>query len=727
MSGAAATATPGPAAAASLRRVSVDIGGTFTDCFLVWDERRAEGKALTTHHNLASGFMAALEDACGQLVLEVEQVLSQVDAVRYATTLGTNALIERKGPEVGLLTTAGFEFSVPLMRARGYGDGLSDAEQQDLPAACRPVPIVPRAMIEGIEERIDFRGGVVFAIDADNVRAAVRTLVDRGAQAFVVALVNSVVNPAHERQVERIILEEYPSHLLGAIPVVLSHRVAGRKGEYARTMSAILDAYLHDQMYHGLASLEQVLRRHGYRRPMLVVHNSCGMAQMSSTHALQTVHSGPVAGLEATQSLATQFGEPNLIATDMGGTSFDIGLVTGDGVKFYDFNPVIDRWLVSTPMSYLHTLGAGGGSIARFDRLWNAVEVGPQSAGSDPGPACYGRGGRLPTTTDANLVLGYLDPENYAGGRIPLHRRRAERAIREHICEPAGLGLEEAALAIRRKGDANMADAIFKEVAVKGYDPRQFTLLSYGGGGPLHACGYAAKIGISRILIPPFSSVFSALGAGSMNQLHIHERSLYLMLYDANRRRVLDDFSEFNAIVAELENLGREDLLRQGVAAEAIRVRVELDMRYGNQLAQTAVISPVNRISSEADVMTLLDLFSVNYQKRFGVGSAAPEAGIRVNVVRVVSYVEHSAVRLERAAPRPVAAAKPRASRDCWYDGVAGPLSTRVYDIDAVAEGAVIAGPALVETPHTTYLVYPDWTLTMGRQGSAWLERRDAN
>jgi len=214
-----------------------------------------------------------------------------------------------------------------------------------------------------------------------------------------------VVNPAHEKQVERIILEEYPSHLLGAIPIVLSHRVAGRKGEYARTMSAILDAYLHDQMYHGLASLERVLRRHGYRRPMLVVHNSGGMAQMSSTHSLQTVHSGPVAGLEATQSLSVQFNEPNLIATDMGGTSFDIGLVTGDGVKFYDFNPVIDRWLVSTPMSYLHTLGAGGGSIARFDRLWNAVEVGPESAGSDPGPACYGRGGRFPTTTDANLIL----------------------------------------------------------------------------------------------------------------------------------------------------------------------------------------------------------------------------------------------------------------------------------------------------------------------------------
>lgn len=708
-----------------MRRVSVDIGGTFTDCFLVFDQRRAEGKALTTHHNLASGFMAALEDSCKQLNVGVEEVLSSVDAVRYATTLGTNALIERKGPKVGLITTSGFEFSVLLMRARGYGDGLSEAAQQDLPAAARPVPIVPRSMIEGVDERIDYRGEVVLDVDEDNVRDVVRKLVDRGAQAFVVSTVNSVVNPVNEKKIERIVLEEYPSHLLGAIPIVLSHRVAGRKGEYARTMSSILDAYLHDQMYHGLASLESVLRKHQYKKPMLVVHNSCGMAQMSSTHALQTIHSGPVAGLEATQSLSTQFGEPNMIATDMGGTSFDIGLVTSDGVKFYDFNPVIDRWLISTPMTYLHTLGAGGGSIARFDRLWGAIEVGPESAGSDPGPACYGRGGTLPTTTDANLVLGYLDEKNYAGGSIKLSKRRAERAIRDHICEPTGLSMEQAALAIRRKVDANMADAIFKEVATKGYDPRKFTLLSYGGGGPLHACGYAGKIGISRILIPPFSAVFSALGAASMNQLHIHERSLYLMLYDSLKRQVLQDFDQFNATVDHLEQLGKDDLLRQGVHPDDIRFRVELDMRYGNQLAQTAVVSPTEHIESDQDVMTLLDLFSSNYEQRFGEGSAAPEAGIRVNVIRVVSFVEHEAVKLERSSASNGAVVAPVSSRDCWFDGTEGSLPTRVFNAADIPEGAAISGPALVETRHTTYLVYPGWSLTMGKQGSAWLEQCD--
>jgi len=705
-----------------MRRVSVDIGGTFTDCFLAFDGKYVETKSLTTHNNLATGFMDALGKACDELGHQIEEVLGEVDAVRYATTLGTNALIERKGPSVGILTTAGYESTVGLMRARGYGDGLSDAQKADLPAATRPVPLVPPTRVVGIQERIDYKGEVALSVDEDDVRAQVRLLVDEGAQAFVVALVNSVVNPAHEKAVERVILSEFPTHQLGAIPIVLSHRVAGRKGEYSRTMSAVIDAYLHDQMYHGMSTLEIALRKTGYQRPMLLVHNTSGMAQMNSTTSLQTIHSGPVAGLEATHYLSKTFGQPNLIATDMGGTSFDIGLVTADGVKFYDFNPVIDRWLVSTPMTYLHTLGAGGGSIARYDRMWDAIEVGPESAGSDPGPACYGRGGRLPTTTDANLVLGYLDPDNYAGGTIKLNRRRAERAIEEHICKPTGLSLIDAAKAIKRKVDANMAAAIFKEVAVKGYNPKNFVILSYGGGGPIHACGYSAEIGIKRILIPPFSSVFSALGAGNMNQLHIHEKSLYLMLYDANARQLLEDFTVFNATIEELEARGRDDLLRQGVDPERIRTRVELDMRYGNQLAQTAIVCPFNRVDSTQDVITMLDLFSNNYAQRFGAGSQAPEAGVRVNVIRVVSYVEHDQLKLEPATARIEDRPESRTERECHFPSHDGGVMTRVYDHDQVLEGMRVDGPALIETPRTTYLVEPGWRLVMGRLGSAWLE-----
>ncbi|WP_281690618.1 hydantoinase/oxoprolinase family protein [Pseudonocardia thermophila] len=706
-----------------MRQVSVDIGGTFTDCFLIYDDAYVEAKSLTTHHNLASGFMDALAKACAQIGKDVRTVLSTVQAVRYATTLGTNALIERTGPAVAVLTTAGFESTVPLMRARGYGDGLPEAQQADLPAADRPKPLVPVTRIAGVQERIDYAGRVLLPVDEDDVRRQVRRLVDEGAQAFVVALANSVVNPVHEKEVERIILDEYPTHMLGAIPIVLSHRVTGRKGEYTRTMSAVIDAYLHDQMYHGLASLEIELRRNGYTKPMLLVHNSGGMAQLNSTSSLQTIHSGPVAGLSAAGYLSQTYERPNIIATDMGGTSFDIGLVTSDGVKFYDFNPVIDRWLVSTPMTYLHTIGAGGGSIARYDRLWDAIEVGPESAGSDPGPACYGRGGRRPTTTDANLVLGYLDPDNYAGGSIKLSLRRAQRAIEEQICEPTGMSLIEAALAIKRKVDTNMAAAIFKEVAVKGYNPRNFIALSYGGGGPLHACGYAGEIGIPHVLIPPFSSVFSALGAGNMSQLHIHEHSLYLMLYDATARKVLDDYQVFNDTVAALAAKGREDLLRQGVAPADIRSRVEVDMRYGNQLTQIGVVCPFDRLTSERDVIELLDLFSRIYAQRYGEGSQAPEAGVRINVIRVVSYVERDKVEMRPARTEPRPAPSPTRWRECYYPGHDNAVKTAVYDLADLDEGHVVEGPAVVETPRTTYLAEPGWRLTVGRTGSAVLEQ----
>jgi len=706
-----------------MRRVSVDIGGTFTDCFLAYDGKYIETKSLTTHNNLATGFMEALAAACKELGKPVEGVLGALDAVRYATTLGTNALIEKKGPKVAILTTAGFESSVPLMRARGYGDGLSADRQADLPAADRPESLVPPTRIVGIEERIDYNGEILLTVDEDDVRGKVRKLVDEGAQAFVISLVNSVVNPANEKEVERIILSEFPTHMLGAFPIVLSHRVAGRKGEYARTMSAVIDAYLHDQMYHGMSTLEIALRKNGYARPMLLVHNTSGMAQMNSTSSLQTIHSGPVAGLEATSYLSKTYAQPYLIATDMGGTSFDIGLVTADGAKFYDFNPIIERWLVSTPMTYLHTLGAGGGSIARYDRLWNAVEVGPQSAGSDPGPACYGRGGRLPTTTDANLVLGYLDPDNYAGGTITLNRRRAERAIEEYICKPSGMSLIEAAKIIRRKVDTNMASAIFKEVAVKGYNPKNFVMLSYGGGGPLHACGYSSEIGVNRILIPPFSSVFSALGAGNMSQLHIHERSLYMMVFDATYRTMLSDYTVYNRTVDELKKRGLEDLLRQGVEQGKIKHRVEMDMRYGNQLAQIGIVAPFDQMKGEADVIALLDLFSQNYARRFGEGSQAPEAGVRINVIRVVSYVEHEQLILEPSTAGGAGKAPARAQRECHFSTIAGGVQTSVYDSDAVKEGMTVDGPALIETPRTTYLVEPGWRLTMGRMGSAWLDK----
>lgn len=708
-----------------MKRVSVDIGGTFTDCFAVWDGQQVQSKSLTTHQNLALGFNEAMENVSSELGVDVNSLLASVDSVRYATTLGTNALIERKGPRIGLLVTTGFKHTIPLSRARGYGEGLSEEEQMDIPSAQRPEPIVPIPMIREVRERVDYTGKVFMRIDEDDVRLRIRELIDAGAEALVVLFTNSVVNNEHELRVREIFLEEYPGHLLGAMPMLLSHQVAGRKGEYARGMSTILDAFLHQTMYHGLGTLELNLRGSGYDKPMLVNHNSGGMAQLNSTDALQTVHSGPVAGIAAGEHLMNEAGLGNVVAADMGGTSFDIGIVDQGGVKHYDFNPVIDRWLVSIPMVHLVTLGAGGGSICSYDRMFRTVKIGPTSAGSDPGPACYDRGGLKPTVTDADLLLGYLDPDFYAAGHIKLNASRARMAVEDELADDLDMEVIETAKLIKRTVDANMANGISTELRTRGYEPKDFTVLSYGGNGPLHACGIAKVLGVDRVLAPPFSAVFSAVGAGNVNQMHIHEASTWTVLFNANLKSFYADYDAFNAMVEDLELRGRNDLLRQGFEADEIKHRLELDMRYGDQRVQTAVVTELTRMSGQADVLKLINQFHTSYGDRFGEGSQSPETGIRINTIRVCSYVDQAMVEFSgiKDDGREGLKAEPVGSRSCHFPDIEGAVDTPIYDESALAEGTRIQGPALVTTRATTYLVEPGWNYYAAAQGAVWFSR----
>lgn len=701
-----------------MKRISVDIGGTFTDCFLVWDNRHIEAKALTTHHNLSEGFLAALGNAATQIDLTADEVLSQVESVRYATTLGTNALLERRGRRLGVITTAGFEDNLALGRGVQYGDGLSDLAQIDLPRASRPAPLVEGHLTVGIQGRVDFRGNVVVPADPADIREKVQQLADRGARGFVIVLVNSVVNPEHELLVAELIEEAYPTSVLGAFPIVCSHQVSGRKGEYRRGMSAIIDAYLHSEMQYALQSLERALHARGYRRPMQIVHNSGGMAQLNRTHALQTVHAGPVAGLSAAEQAAGELDVDNLACVDMGGTSFDVGLVTdGGGVRHYEFEPIIDRWRVDVPMVDMDVIGAGGGSIARYDAAFGTVEVGPESAGSEPGPACFGMGGREPTVTDANLILGYLNPDTYFGGRLQLDVRRAGRVVRDRIARGLECSIEEAAAAIRHVVDDKMAQAIFNKMALKGYDPREFVVFAYGGNGPTHACGFTEGLAARRIIVPRNSPVFSAVGAGNMDQLHIHARSVHLAFYDPQRQSLFDAFEEINGPLDEMRRQGEEEIARQDLDPSAVRHRVELDMRYGDQLQLMTMECPFARFESVEQVLMIAKRFHDAYGARFGAGTQLPEAGINVNLLRVVSWFAHDKISLgvesSNGSGRS-AAPQPRAVRPCWFQAANGFTDTPVYAYADARPGTVLEGPAIVEAPHTTFVVAPDWVLHAG-------------
>ncbi|MGO2183895.1 MAG: hydantoinase/oxoprolinase family protein [Brevibacterium aurantiacum] len=711
-----------------MKRISVDIGGTFTDCFFAWNEHYIESKALTTHHNLALGFNAALENACSLAGLSRKDVLQEVDSVRYATTLGTNALIEAKGPRVGAIVTHGFEDTIHISRSKGYGAGLDPQKQGDMADAERPTPLVPRNLVRAVKERVDSVGDVLVAVQPDDVRKQVRELVDNGAEAIVVALTNATENGSHEQEILEVILDDYPAHELGSIPVLLSSQVSGRKGEYVRANSTIIDAFLHQTMFHALNQLSANLREAGYEKPMLVIHNSGGMAQSNSTDALQTIHSGPIAGVGGAQHLSESTGIGDVVSMDMGGTSFDIGLVPEGGVQHYDFQPTIGRWLVSVPMVHLNTLGAGGGSIASYDRIHKSVSVGPESAGSDPGPACYDRGGLSPTVTDADLLLGYLDPDNYANGFIKLNPKRSRFAIEEALCDELDLEPVDAAKVIKRTVDEQMAIGIEMELRSRGGTVEDYTMVAYGGNGPLHACGIAARAGISRILFPPFASVFSALGAGNLKPLHIHERSSYVVLYDPITRSLFDEYERLNGYIEELELRGREDLVRQGYASDEVKHRLEMDMRYGNQLVTTAVTFKINRIDSVGDVLSVIRKFSDIYGDRYGQGTQAPEAGVRVQTVRVASYIEGEVVRfddLEYGGDRTVPESVEH--REVHFVGEDEALETPIYDAGALHENYVVHGPAVITTENTTYLVERGWRVEPTPQGAVWLLNESAS
>jgi len=373
------------------------------------------------------------------------------------------------------------------------------------------------------------------------------------------------------------------------------------------------------------------------------------------------------------------------------------------------------------PMVHLVTLGAGGGSIASYDRLHRSVKIGPESAGSDPGPACYDRGGMKPTVTDSDLLLGYLDPKNYANGRIKLNPARSRFAIEEELCDDLDLDVFDACKYIKQTADANMANGIATELRSRGYEPSEFTILAYGGNGPLHCCGIANALGVSRVLAPPFSSVFSALGAGNVNQMHIHELSTYTVLFHTGSASLLTDYDKLNNAIETLEARGREDLLRQGMNPADIKFRLEFDMRYGNQRVETAVASDVTRFNSARDILALIGRFHTRYGERFGEGSQASEAGVRINTVRVSSYVELEKVDFSQIKPLDEKIAiEPVGFRTCQFIGFDDPMETPLYDDNALVPGAYIKGPAVVTTVNTTYLVEPNWSYHASSRGAVW-------
>jgi N-methylhydantoinase A/acetophenone carboxylase len=692
--------------------INVDVGGTFTDAFVMDGGRFATGKDQTTPHDLSVGFVGAVTQALAALGVEVGDAFRRADHVKYATTVGMNALVERVGPRVGLITTRGQEDTLHLGRSRSWADGLAEADQLDRTRARRPPDLVPRELRVGVPERIDCFGKVVMPLRAEDVAEQVDRLIAAGAQAFAVCLAWSFANPVHERLVRDVIRELYPASYLGRAPVLLSSEAAPKLDEYRRTVTTVLAAFLAAGTEEHLLDLGDRLRELGYRRPLLLARNTGGVASPSRTTALHLLGAGAVAGLSGAALLARRYRLANVIAADMGGTTFDVGLIIDGHERTYEFNPIVDRWRIHLPVIANFSIGAGGGSIAWVDPE-GRLRVGPRSAGSMPGPVCYDNGGTEPTVTDADLVLGYLDPDYFLGGRFPLNRRKAERALRRRIAEPLAIGLEEAALRVRRLVDGLMGQEIFKRTALKGHDPRDFAMFAFGGAGPVHAAEVAGHAEVGEVLTFPFGPEFNAFGAAAMDVVQSYERTHRMLLYDPVRDRWLEDLDGFNRVVDELLELAARDLAEEGFHQGETAFELELDMNYAGQQHTVRHTAPSLRLDGPAAVRRLAETFNQTFAGVYGAGAAHPEGGIQIQLFKLTATATLAKPDLveREAEPGPPAA---KGTRDCWWPS-AGPLPTPVYERRLVGPGARLQGPALLEDVETVVAVPPGWVYAADR------------
>ncbi len=688
--------------------LDVDIGGTFTDLFLSYDGKTVFTKTPTTGYNLSVGFIRAVSDAAAMLNISVEELLRDTEVVRYSTTIAMNTLLQRTGPRLALITTEGFEDIVPIGKGASWTDQMTFREIRNLARIVKPEPIISREMTVGVKERINSKGEIIRPLDEEDFLEKLQYLADKGARGFVVSLLFSYANPEHERRIAEIIRSEYPDFYLGAMPVVLSSQVTPKQNEYTRTVTTILNAYLHYSMWEQISGTGDELRNSGYDKVIMMVHNSGGMAEVFRTAAIQTFNGGPVAGLIGGAYVGKILGYDNIVVSDMGGTSFDLGLVVAGSSRFYQYHPLIDRWWVDMTVLETRSIGAGGGSIAWLNQVMgNRLEVGPQGAGSMPGPAAYNLGGTEPTVTDADIVLGYINPDYYHGGRMRLDKARAASVIRDKIASPLGIEVEEAALLIKKIVDANMGDTIAKETFLRGYKPSDFILFAFGGAGPTHCCNYGPYAGINKIVVFPFSPVFCAFGSSTMDILHLYEQSLRVPLLAPMTQNCFEDYDVFNNVIKSLQERAVKDITNEGFSVDSIKFGLEIEAKYGGQLNILRFMSPLIFINSEVDVKAVYKAFEDEYCRVYNRISAYPQGGVDVLNLILRATVDYPKPKLPTY---PLGKETPdkdalKGKRDAYWAEYGAFRPTPIYEAKLLKHGNIIDGEAIIEAEDTTIVL----------------------
>ena len=697
--------------------LGVDIGGTFTDLVML-DENGdlVTTKALSTPGELEVGVFNAVEDAARQRGMTGEELLARVVAFGHGTTQATNAVIERDGARTGLVTTRGFGDTLAIQRLMGFTAGVPTDRLGWYSRRRYPQPIVPRHLVREVRERVDHAGRVLVALDEAEVREAVRSLVAEGVQTFAVSFLWAFKNAEHERIAAQIIRDEAP----GAY-VSLSSEIAPVLGEYERTATAALNSYLAPKVVGYLDGIEQMLRRKGFTGAFSILNSAGGVMPVAEAarRPVTLVTSGPTGGVMGSIHLAKKLGYRNIITTDMGGTSFDVAIVVDDK-PLMSTNHEAGGFHIATPMIEVRAIGAGGGSIARV--VDGQLRVGPDSASAWPGPACYGRGGVLPTVTDADVVLGIIDPDTFLGGKMKLDREAARAAIEDHIARPLGFSVEQAAAGIRRIVDAQMADTLREVTIGRGFDPRDFVIFAYGGAGPVHCAGYGAELGVPRMVVPVTSMAHSAYGALAADLQFSTERAL--LMRGGGGARTLDDGLDAPRIAqtfADLEAECLDAMDRAGVKAADVALIRTADLRYRRQTNDLIIQLDAGPVTASV-VADLVRRFEDTYEQTYGKGSAFREAGIELTNIRVEAFGKARRPEISLRTPT----AQPKAATRSIFEPVAGQwMDCAVYNWRELPMDFQVEGPAVIEHPETSVFVAATQIARLDANSNITIEERE--
>ena len=681
-------------------KIGIDVGGTFTDFVVAGEGGQPRFfKTQTTPDDPSIGVMAGLQEAAAAYGLSLDQLLGDTDLVIHGSTVATNTLVERKGAKVGLITTDGFR---DLLEMR---EGLKE-DRYNL--RMQPVePLAARYLRVGVPERIRANGRVERPLDEAALAESLDYLVSEGAEALAVCFLFSYLNPSHEQEAWETIRHRFPD-----IYTSLSHEVIPQIKEFDRLSTTVINSYVGPVFSRYLSHLGQRFEAYPQLKGVLIMQSNGGVAPIyeSARMAVRAILSGPAGGVSAAAYIGQLLEEPKVIAFDMGGTSTDISLIE-NGVPHITNEKFEAGWKIAAPMIDIHTMGAGGGSIARVDE-GGILHVGPDSAGAEPGPACYGKGGVRPTVTDASLVLGYLDASNFLGGRASLDPAAAEQSLAEYVAAPLNLSKVESAYGVFKVVCTTIAEGIRLMSVQRGVDPREFAMMGFGGASGLHASEVARQLQVGKVYIPASAPVLSAYG-----MLNTDIKYDFFRSYPVSLDRV--ELDELRAILDELGYQGRDKLADQGVSDEAVEIQYSADMRYLDQIYEVTVPLPDSALPDSEFIARLTSNFHRRYEELYSYNQQSQEVRLvtlRVTVAGKLPRMAHPSTGSRQDGDK--SAASPVGSRRVYLGEW---MEASTYAADSLPAGAEIAGPAILESDFTTILVWPGDHATVDAMGGVQL------